>query len=401
MTNQPIINEKVLYGTRFERFLREFLTNSGIFFLFDMLRKLSSEENLGQYLTSPAQWVLLGASLIQTWVITRDSRQSQWWHHFIAPLLYTIIDIVLEGPNSFWEEPYHIFYWIWAAFMAAMYVIRPHFKQAATIGTSLGLVSLLTASYMFSEWKIASESLYDYWLLDGGHLFILTGTIFLGLVLGTTYIMRNRFEQLLFRLAEHFERVASWSFDSALIGEAYEEEDAFALKRHERTLLFMDIRGFTPWSESHTPDEVVSMLNTFYRTSEEIIIKHHGFKIQMQGDEIMTRFSSVDDGISAALGLQKAMKKTLLPFNLSAGIGLHTGSVVEGLVGGEMTRQYGIFGDTVNTAARLQSQAHANEIVVSEDTWQRATQKPSDSQQTELSLKGKVEPFKVHIISPN
>lgn len=398
---QQIINEKILYGTRLERFLREFLTNSGIFFLFDMLRKMSSEETLQQYASSPAHWVLLGASLVQTWVIARQTRQPKWFHHFIAPFLYTIIDIFIEGLNSFWQEPYHIFYWIWASFMAMMYAIRPRFKQIATIGTSLGLVSLLTASYMFSEWEIANLSLYNYWFLDKGHLFILIGTVLLGMTLGITAIMRNRFEQLLYRLAEHFERVASWSFDSALIGEAYEEEAALDLKRHERTLLFMDIRGFTPWSEAHNPDDVVSMLNAFYQAAEQIIIRHHGFKIQMQGDEIMTRFNSVDDAVSAAMGLQKAMQATLKPFNLSAGIGLHTGSVVEGLVGGEMTRQYGIFGDTVNTAARLQSQAQANEIVISENTWQRATLKPTESRDTELKLKGKAEPFKVHIVSPS
>jgi class 3 adenylate cyclase len=399
MRNQAIINEKILYGTRMERFLREFLTSSGVFFLFDMLRKIVAEDGTSYFVSLP-HWILFGASLIQTWVITRNTRQINGLHYFIAPALYTIIDMVIEGSSSFWAEPYHLFYWIWAAYMALMYVIYPRLGQISTIGTSIGLVLLLVSSYMFSEWEIASVSFYDYWMLDRAHLFILLGTLLLGVILGLTYIMRNRFEQLLYRLAEHFERIASWSFDSNLIGEAYEEESALALKRHERTLLFMDIRGFTPWSEAHTPDEVVSMLNTFYRAAEPIIIRHHGFKIQMQGDEIMTRFSSVDDGLSAALELQKTIQATLQAFNLSAGIGVHTGSVIEGLVGGEMTRQYGIFGDIVNTSARLQSQAHANEVVVSDITWQRVAKKPTNSRDKELTLKGKTEPFKVHIVSP-
>ncbi len=391
----------MLYGGRLQRFVRELLTNSGVFWMFDVVRQ-SSINGLGAVVASLPHWVLFGASITQAWIISLDPQKRRWWHYFIAPTLYTVIDVVLEGPNAFLSEPYHILFWIWVAAMTTTYLLQDYATSFATLMKSLLLVLLLPISYMLAEWNTASLSLIDYWLGDSAHLFILLGTIVLGLLLGITTIMRERFEHLLYDLAGHFEQIASWSFDTGLMQRAYSNDAALALQRKERTLLFMDIRGFTPWSESHPPQEVVELVNQFYSTVEPIIKAHNGFKIQMTGDEIMTRFYSADDALLAAQDLQLAVAKTLAAYGLSAGIGLHTGEVIEGLVGGEHTRQYGIFGDTVNTAARLQGQAKAGEIVISQVTWEKLlTYKSLGTyfDKKELTLKGKTESMPVIVLS--
>ncbi len=162
----------------------------------------------------------------------------------------------------------------------------------------------------------------------------------------------------------------------------------------------MDIRGFTPWAESHSAHEVVEVINQFYCTAEPIIKAHNGFKLQMTGDEIMTRFQTADEAVQAAQALQPEIDRTLSPYGLSFGIGVHTGELIEGLVGGEHTRQYGVFGDTVNVAARLQSQAQGGSIVLSRATWKKMSQPPTHlaPETRQLILKGKTEPISVLVL---
>lgn len=395
------LDQRLLYGSRFQRFIREMLTNSSIFWFFDLVHKVSSDGWLN-YWTSPSHWVLLAAGIAQAWVISRNNQRVHWWQNLIAPGIYTLVDVILEGAANFFAEPYHFLYWAWALAMTLAYLVERYSKEVSMVARSLLLVVLLPATYMLAEWNVAIHSFTIYWL-EPAHQFILLGTLVLGIALGVTNIMRERFERLLYSLATHVEQIASWTFDTTLIEKAYDADSALALQRVERTLLFMDVRGFTPWSEAHSPQEVVKMINQFYQTAEPLIQAHNGFKIQMMGDEIMTRFYTPDDALQAALALQQAVARCLQPYGLSIGIGLHVGDVIEGLVGSQQTRQYGIFGDVVNTAARLQGQAQANEIVISEATWQQL--KPELQGVTitarELALKGKAEPLRVKVITPS
>ncbi|MDQ7037528.1 MAG: adenylate/guanylate cyclase domain-containing protein [Anaerolineae bacterium] len=401
---QRFIDQRILYGSHFQRFIRELVLNSGAFWLFDTVNKVASKGFI-TYLTDLPQWVLLGASLVQAWVMSRDDQEYRWWYFFIAPTLYTLIDVWIETPAGFFSEVYHIFYWVWSAAMAFAYMLGTQSKTISIFSKSVLLVILLPATYLFSELATGLRlngfmTLRDYWLDDASHFFILFGSLLLGMALGITTLMRDRFERLLYDWAAHFEQIASWSFDRELIEKAYTDDLALDLQRVERTVLFMDIRGFTPWSEAHSPHEVVRLINTFYQAAEPIIKSHNGFKIQVTGDEIMTRFYSPEDAVLTALELQPIIANTLNPLTLSAGIGIHVGEVVEGLVGGNQTKQYGIFGDTVNTAARLQGQARANEIVISPDVAGRVehiTEK-LHLEQREVVLKGKTNIMNVDVI---
>ena len=409
MTKTNFTDKTVLYGTRTQRLIREFVTHSGIFWLFDVITNVGTHGLLTHLLYLP-QWVMLIATLIQAWVISRDEHRFRWWYVFIAPMLYTVADIGIEGWSAYIAESYHLFYWVWAACMGFAYWLESHLLSISVFIRAVLLVILLPGLYFFAELEnglilTTFSELIDYWLVDSAHFFILFGTIMLGVVLGTINLMREHFEKLLYDLATHFEKIASWSFDSNLMQQAYRDDDALELQRIERTVLFMDIRGFTPWSETHTPDEVVQMVNTFYQTAESIIKAHHGFKIQMTGDEIMTRFDTPHEAVQAALHIQPQIATAISPFGLSAGIGIHTGEVVEGLVGSKLTRQYGIFGDTVNTAARLQGQAKANEIVMSNITWERIQHTipfknlPATTQY--VTLKGKANPIMMIVLKEN
>ncbi|PJF43688.1 MAG: hypothetical protein CUN55_07830 [Phototrophicales bacterium] len=406
LSSAMFTDKTVLYGTRAQRFIREFTTHSGIFWLFDTVSNIGVDGVLA-YITYPPQWVMLIAALVQSWIISRDERGFHWWYVFIAPTLYTIVDIGIEGWSVYFAESYHIFYWIWAALMGIAYRLNHSMPALSVFLRAVLLAILLPAIYFFAELEngVILDNVSDltaYWFDDSAHFFILFGAIVLGVVLGTINLLREHFEKLLYDLATYFEEIASWSFDKSLIQQAYHNHDVLQLRRIERTVLFMDIRGFTSWSEAHQPDEVVQIVNVFYQTAEAVIKEYRGFKIQMTGDEIMTRFDSPEAAVQAALQIQSKVAAVLKPFGLSAGIGIHTGEVVEGLVGGKQTRQYGIFGDTVNTAARLQSQARANEIVISDVTWQRIRHvmpfKDLPIEKRLVTLKGKADPMLAIVI---
>lgn len=397
--NARYLDKPILYGSWLRQFAQELLTNSGVFWVFDLLRQ-STKHSMLVYFTSVPHWILLGASIIQALVIVRISQRHYWWHHFIAPFIYTVIDLLLEGASGFMGEPYHILYWLWGSAMAITYLLQHNARWLAAVLKSLLLVLLLPANYMLSEWDVVVPNFVGYWIDDSAHLFILVGALMLGVLLGIANIIREHLENLLYALAGHFEQIASWSFDDQLIRQSYTDDLALALHTIERTVLFMDIRGFTPWAEAHSAHQVVEVINQFYCAAESIIKAHNGFKIQMIGDEIMTRFQTADEAMQAAQALQPAIAHKLSAYGLSFGIGVHTGELIEGLVGGEHTRQYGVFGDTVNVAARLQSQAQGGSIVLSRATWKRLSHPPTHLtlETRKLMLKGKTEPISVLIL---
>jgi adenylate cyclase len=134
------------------------------------------------------------------------------------------------------------------------------------------------------------------------------------------------------------------------------------------TVMFLDIRNFTTFSESRTPDEVNA---------------HQGIINKFLGDGFMAVFGApLDDGHSEANavhaavaisdGLRKALAEGLEPTKI--GIGLHSGRAVTGNVGSHQRQEYTLIGDVVNLASRIESQTKAAgaEILISAEAWAAA-----------------------------
>ena len=102
--------------------------------------------------------------------------------------------------------------------------------------------------------------------------------------------------------------------------------------------------------------------------------------------------------IAAATALQQTVNALLRPYTLAAGIGLHKGEVVEGLLGTAKTRHYDLVGGAVNTASRLTAFAQPGEILVS-DTLLPWLNKPASSPRP-FHAKGKREPVLVYALDP-
>ncbi|HMT06456.1 MAG TPA: adenylate/guanylate cyclase domain-containing protein [Pyrinomonadaceae bacterium] len=147
------------------------------------------------------------------------------------------------------------------------------------------------------------------------------------------------------------------------------------------TVLFADIRGFTSLSEHSDPEKVVGLLNLYFSAMTEIIFAHGGTLDKYIGDGLMALFgaptSTPIDAVNA-LKAAIAMQKRILKLNdelraegfpaVSAGIGLHTGIATVGYIGSDKRSEYTAIGDTVNLAARLESNASGGQVLLSEAT---------------------------------
>jgi len=171
-------------------------------------------------------------------------------------------------------------------------------------------------------------------------------------------------------------------------------------------ILFVDIRGFTAWSENRSPAEVADRLTRFYALASRVLTKDDAL-VEFVGDQVMAlylpdfpslRERTPEVMISAAERLLAEIDRQQREDALPVGIGLHVGVGSVGNVGKGGTKDFTAVGDVVNTAARLQSGACAGQIVLSEEVYARAAGRCPPAEPLSLSLKGKSEPFRAYVI---
>ncbi|MFN7036924.1 MAG: adenylate/guanylate cyclase domain-containing protein [Bellilinea sp.] len=181
-------------------------------------------------------------------------------------------------------------------------------------------------------------------------------------------------------------------------------------QRKEITVLFADIRGFTTISERLSPEELVSILNRHLAAAAEAILQEEGTIDKFLGDAVMAWFNApvrqpdhALRAVRAALRIRDSLEtlhQQLSPEQrLSFGIGIHTGEAVLGLIGSEKRLEYTAIGDCINTAKRIQENARANQILVTQEVINRldgyAVYQPVEA----IQAKGKREPVQVYEIN--
>jgi class 3 adenylate cyclase len=144
------------------------------------------------------------------------------------------------------------------------------------------------------------------------------------------------------------------------------------------TVLFMDIRGFTRFTEKHDAHQVVGALNRIFSVLTPLIFKHKGTFDKYMGDAILAFYGAplaLPDAPHHAARTALEMQAVFAElrgepgsdlYDLGLGIGLHSGEATVGNIGSETMMDYTVIGDTVNVAARLQQIAEGGEILISE-----------------------------------
>lgn len=173
------------------------------------------------------------------------------------------------------------------------------------------------------------------------------------------------------------------------------------------TMLFADVRGSTTMAEQMSALEFSRLINRFYTVATHILIQSDAMVDRLMGDEaiglFIPAFSGPEHPRRAVEAAQELLKQTghrdpKGPW-LPVGIGVHTGPAYVGVVGGEGSpMDFTALGDSVNTTARLASQAGAGEILVSDATCAAAGLDTERLEHRQLELKGKSEPFGVYVV---
>ncbi|MBF0477512.1 MAG: adenylate/guanylate cyclase domain-containing protein, partial [Deltaproteobacteria bacterium] len=172
--------------------------------------------------------------------------------------------------------------------------------------------------------------------------------------------------------------------------------------RRQVVVLMSDLCQFTQISHMLSPDETISLLNTYFSSMIDIIQKHHGIIVDFLGDGMLVFFDPLDGpippqvktAVCCALEMQKHMGK----FNeegqpaalteMKMRIGVTMGEVIVGNIGSEKRAKYGIVGAPVNMAHRIQSVAGSGEVVLSNQVFEQISLDAVVRRSFEARLKG-------------
>lgn len=202
-----------------------------------------------------------------------------------------------------------------------------------------------------------------------------------------------------------FERMVS----PAVINQLDPDELQLGGKRSKITTLFADIRGFTQFSESLSPEDLVSVLNRYLAAAADAILLEEGTIDKFLGDAVMAWFNApipqADHAlraVRAAIGLRQTIRNLHLKlpqkYHLDFGVGIHLGDAVLGVIGTEKRIEYTAIGDSVNTAKRIQENSTNNQILVSSIVYNEVKSQVIARPTAPIHAKGKSHPIEVYEI---
>jgi adenylate cyclase len=248
------------------------------------------------------------------------------------------------------------------ALLSAALIYKVRRPIAALTTTGLIIAAAYLSTYLYARWGAT-------WV--GPSPFALS--VFLGAVTGQTYdLVSERLERS--RLNHQFRRFVSRDVADSLVNNPEIYKLAATGRKRRVVVLFSDIRGFTSLSEQVSPEQLFEQLNEYLSAMVKIIFMHKGTLDKFIGDAILAHWGALDDGedsqfTNSALAATKDMITELERLNkdwdarglpvLGIGIGLHLGEVLAGEIGSEQRTEFGVIGDAVNLASRLEGMTKA------------------------------------------
>jgi class 3 adenylate cyclase len=198
--------------------------------------------------------------------------------------------------------------------------------------------------------------------------------------------------------------------DPALASRLLEQgDDVFTGERREVTVIFVDIRDFTPFAEANTAEETVARLNALFEIVVPEVVDAGGHVNKFLGDGALAVFGAPNDlahhadaAVSAAVQIQRLVAERF-GGELRIGIGINTGKVIAGTIGGAGKLEFTLIGDTVNVAARVEqlTKATGDAILLTDQTVDALVTRPHGlTDRGSHELKGKSAEVKVFGLDP-
>jgi adenylate cyclase len=178
-------------------------------------------------------------------------------------------------------------------------------------------------------------------------------------------------------------------------------------KEREVTVMFVDVRDFTPFAERSSARETVAFLNDFFECVVPVVHRHGGHANKFLGDGLLCVFGAPErmpDHADRALACAREVVERLADRfgdEVRVGIGLNSGPVAVGSVGGGGRLEFAVIGDPVNVAARVEATTRetGDSILLTEATRCVLERAPDEVEpRGEVELKGKSEPVPVYAV---
>lgn len=366
------------------------------------------------------------------------------WTGIIVFLIFELLDLgmppdVLRGVTIIrLGVVIPILLWLFAFSYMPFY--KPHYNWAASLGllvTGVGvmavqvvvdppgftlfivsLVIIIISAYTLARLRYRSAVITG-WTLFGIYIFIAVGlaadnnllnllmsAVFLGVsnfigmvsaYFSEQYLRRDFIQRRLLEQERERSEKLLLNILPTPVAERLKRGDLIADSFEDASVLFADIVDFTLWSGRQTPEQVLSTLNIIFSKFDALVDSYGLEKIKTIGDAYMV-VSGVPtprpDHLTLLANLALDFQKTIheLPeiaeHNFQIRIGIQCGPVVAGVIGSKKFI-YDLWGDTVNTASRLEASGAPGRIQVSQDVYQRLKDTFSFEERGQVSLKGK------------
>jgi adenylate cyclase len=302
----------------------------------------------------------------------------------------TVVDNILKG-NFMKKSPVYID--LLVVLLAGMFSLIMSHRHGALRSflfyTILTAVLAITNQFLFTFQGIRINFIYPLFT-------VLTSGTF---IISCRYFIEEK-------SARNIRRIFSSYVTERVVNELIKNPDMARLggERREITVLFTDIRGFTTFSERHSPEEVVAILNEYLGAMTDIIFKWEGTLDKFVGDEIlafwgapMRQDNHAELALRCALNMAKRLEELQQKWEsegtptLDSGIGINTGEVVVGNIGAEGKKMdYTVIGDHVNLGARVEAltKKYNTHILITEFTLNKIKDLVTTGSFAHMTIKG-------------
>lgn len=214
--------------------------------------------------------------------------------------------------------------------------------------------------------------------------------------------------------AEAVVRTKLESFFPTAVIKKLKEEGHLEIIDTQVTALFCDISGFTQMSEKMSPRQVIEMLNEYFKVMvEDIVFQYEGTLEKYIGDALLAIWGApyqqpddADRAVRAAIAMQWAVESLNVEWEkqrnlqIQIHIGINTGKVAAGNIGSPRLIQYATIGDTTNVTSRICSAANPGEILISQTTFDKLSDRNLPLEKmTPVLVKGKEQPLELYRIN--